>query len=216
MLLVELFENKNSNLVLVYPGRFHPFHIGHKSVYDHLNSKYSGAHVYIATSGKTDTLKSPFTFAEKRDMMKLAGVDPNAIVQSKSPYQADEILNRYDLDTTVVAWAVSEKDMDENPRFSFPSNGLNLKKNGEPAFMQKWQGIENAETADKHGYILTVPTLPFDIMGKTITGASQIREMISTASEEELTRILSDLYGTSNIPDSIVNTFKDKLQDKGN
>lgn len=216
MRLIDLFENENSSLVLIYPGRFHPFHIGHKSVYDHLKKQYPGAHVYVATSTKTDANKSPFAFEEKKEMMKLAGVDPNSIVQSVSPYRADEILQNYDLRNTVVAWAVSEKDMAEDPRFSFPSTGMKTKKNGEPAFMQKWQGIDNAETADKHGYILTVPTMPFSIMGNTVTGATQIRAMISNANDNELIEILTDLYGTNNIPENIIRIFQDKIQKKGN
>ena len=52
-------------------------------------------------------------------MMKLAGVDPNAIVQTKVPYVATEITDRFDPDKTIIVYAVSEKDMAEDPRFNF-------------------------------------------------------------------------------------------------
>ena len=61
-------------------------------------------------------------------MMMLAGVDPNAVVQTKVPYVATEITDRFDPDTTVVVYAVSEKDMAEDPRFDFPSTGLKMKR----------------------------------------------------------------------------------------
>ena len=45
-----LFEAKATKTVAIYPGRFHPFHKGHKFVYDYLSKKYGT--VYIATSDK--------------------------------------------------------------------------------------------------------------------------------------------------------------------
>ena len=61
--------------VVIYPGRFHPFHKGHKSVYDTLVKRFGKDRVYIATSNKVDPPKSPFTFDEKRAMMTLTGVE---------------------------------------------------------------------------------------------------------------------------------------------
>ena len=88
--LSELLEDGNKDLVIIYPGRFHPFHIGHGKVYKYLKQKYSNAKVFISTSGKVDGDRSPFTFEEKRKMMILAGVDSGAIVQTKSNCPAEE------------------------------------------------------------------------------------------------------------------------------
>jgi len=87
-------------VVAIYPGRFHPFHKGHASVYTYLRNKFDT--VFIATSDKVDPPKSPFSFAEKRQMMIAAGVPASAIVQTKNPYQAQEILQAYDPATTAV------------------------------------------------------------------------------------------------------------------
>ena len=212
MRLFDLFENENKNLLVIYPGRFHPFHIGHGKVFQYLKKNYKGAQVFIASSGKTDTHKSPFTFDEKKKMMMLAGVDPNAIVQTRVPYVASEITDRFDPDTTVVVYAVSEKDMAEDPRFDFPQVGLKMKKNGDPAHVQKWPGIENAKTLREHSYIVTVPTFTFKIQGEPINSATQIRNMIGKADEEQLQLILQDLYGTKNIPQEVMEIFKRKLQ----
>ena len=212
MRLFDLFENENTNLLVIYPGRFHPFHIGHGKVFKYLKQNYKGAQVFIASSGKTDTHKSPFTFDEKKKMMMLAGVDPNAIVQTKVPYVASEITDRFDPDTTVVVYAVSEKDMAEDPRFAFPQNGPKLKKNGEPAHVQKWTGMADAKPLRDHSYIVTVPTFTFKIQGEPINSATQIRNMIGKADEEQLQLILQDLYGTKNIPHEVMEIFKRKLQ----
>lgn len=211
MRLFDLFENENNKLVVIYPGRFHPFHIGHGKVFKYLNKKYKGAQVFIASSGKTDAHKSPFAFDEKKKMMMLAGVDPNAIVQTRIPYVASEITDRFDPDNTVVVYAVSEKDMAEDARFSFPQNGLKLKKNGEPAHVQKWEGMKEARPLREHSYIVTVPTFKFEIQGEAINSATQIRNMIANADEQKLVAILQDLYGRSDIPAEVIEIFKSKL-----
>jgi glycerol-3-phosphate cytidylyltransferase-like family protein len=210
MKLLELLEDDSRDLVIIYPGRFHPFHIGHGKVYKYLKQKYSNAKVFISTSGKTDNEKSPFTFEEKKKMMMLAGVDSSAIVQCKSPYQSIEIVEMFDPDKTVVVFAVSEKDMENEPRFDF-SNGVSFKKNGEPAHMQKWEGMESADTVRKHSYIATTPTFPFTIRGTEINSASQIRNMISKSDDTELSQILQDLYNVADIPQDVMDIFKRKI-----
>ena len=211
MRLFDLFENENTNLVVIYPGRFHPFHVGHGKVFKYLRQQYKGAKVYIASSGKTDAHKSPFEFEEKKKMMMLAGVDPNAVVQTRIPYVASEITDRFDPDNTVVVYAVSEKDMSEDPRFDFPPAGPKFKKNGDPAHVQKWTGIENAKPLREHSYITTVPTFTFKIRGEAVNSATQIRNMIAKADERELVQILQDLYGRPDIPHDVVEIFKRKL-----
>jgi glycerol-3-phosphate cytidylyltransferase-like family protein len=218
MRLFDLLENENSNLVVIYPGRFHPFHIGHGKVYKYLKQKYNGAKVFIATSNKTDEHKSPFTFDEKKKMMILAGVDPNAIVQTKVPYVATEITDRFDPDKTIIVYAVSEKDMAEDPRFNFPETGQALltrgERKGQPAHMQKWPGIENAKPLRDHSYVATVPTFKFEVRGEQVQSATQIRNMIKSADETKLEQILQDLYGRSDIPQDVVQLFKSKLQEE--
>ena len=213
MKLSDLLEDGNKDLVIIYPGRFHPFHIGHGKVYQYLKQNYSNAKVFISTSGKVDGDRSPFTFEEKRKMMILAGVDSSAIVQTKSPYQSIEIMERFDKDKTVVVFAVSEKDMAEDPRFDF-SNGLKLKKNGEPAYLQKWNSLDDAETFGTRGYIATTPTFKFKVLGQEINSASQIRNMIAKSDDTKLTQMLQDLYSVTDVPQDIIDLFKNKVGNK--
>ena len=95
-----LFEAKATKTVAIYPGRFHPFHKGHKFVYDYLSKKYGT--VYIATSDKQEE-GSPFSFEEKKKMMILTGVPADRIVNERQPYIASNIVSRLDpKDTGVV------------------------------------------------------------------------------------------------------------------
>ena len=55
MKLIQLLEKKDDRkLVVVYPGRFQPFHRGHLSAYRWLCKKFGKENVWIATSNKTE------------------------------------------------------------------------------------------------------------------------------------------------------------------
>lgn len=97
--------------IVIYSGRFQPFHKGHYAAYQKLVSKFGAANVYIGTSDKTDGGKSPFNFKEKVVIMgKMFGIPPSKIVQVSNPYAPKEILSKYDGKTTAYIAAVGEKD----------------------------------------------------------------------------------------------------------
>jgi hypothetical protein len=97
--------------IVVYSGRFQPFHKGHYAAYQKLVSKFGANNVYIGTSDKTDGGKSPFNFKEKVVIMgKMFGIPPNKIVQVSNPYAPKEILSKFDGKTTAYIAAVGEKD----------------------------------------------------------------------------------------------------------
>ena len=174
--------------VVIYPGRFHPFHKGHKSVYDALVKRFGKNSVYIATSNKVDPPKSPFTFDEKRAMMALTGVNPSRVVQVKNPYQATEITDNYDPQNTIALFAVSDKDMAEDPRFSFKP-----RTDGQPSYYQP--ASKDMQGFDKHGYIITVPTLQFNVLGKPMRSASEFRANFAQADSETQKAMITDLFG---------------------
>jgi hypothetical protein len=108
--LIKEIENI-TNYVVVYSGRFQPFHKGHYATYEHLVKKFGKDNVYIGTSDKTDNQKSPFNFKEKKTIMtKMFGLSPNKIVLVKNPYAPMEILKNYDETTTAFITVVGEKD----------------------------------------------------------------------------------------------------------
>jgi nicotinamide-nucleotide adenylyltransferase len=100
-----------SQKVVVYAGRFQPFHKGHYATYQHLVKKFGKDNVYIGTSNKTDNQKSPFGFSEKKYIMsRMFGIPANKIVLIKNPYAPVEILDKFTNDTTAFITAVGEKD----------------------------------------------------------------------------------------------------------
>lgn len=183
-------DQEKSNIVVIYAGRFQPWHKGHAAVYNNLATKFPN--VYIATSGKTDIEKSPFSFDERREMITHSGVPSDKIIQVNIPYQPVEILSHYDPASTKLIMAVSQKDMEgKDARFSFDA-----KKDGTPSYYQKFDGnIKNLQTMDKHGYIYVVPVYEFTVANKKISSATEIRDMFRNANPSEQRHIVKDLYG---------------------
>jgi hypothetical protein len=109
-ILLEKADSINK-VVVVYSGRFQPFHKGHYATYENLVRKFGKDSVYIGTSNVTDSKKSPFSFKEKKAiMMQMFGIPSSKIVNVKNPYAPEEILKKYDSDTTGLIVVVGEKD----------------------------------------------------------------------------------------------------------
>jgi len=99
------------NKVVVYAGRFQPFHKGHYATYSHLVKKFGKNNVYIGTSNKTDNNKSPFNFKEKVMIItKMFGIPSSRIIEVKNPYVPTEVLKKFDKDTTAFITVVGKKD----------------------------------------------------------------------------------------------------------
>jgi cytidyltransferase-like protein len=180
-------------VLAVYPGRFQPFHKGHAQVYQWLKNKFGSA--VIATSDKVEAPKSPFNFAEKKKMMSLAGVPSSDIKQVTNPYIAREILKDYDPKTTVLVFAVSQKDMEEDPRFSFKPT-----KSGKPGYLQPYKGNEKklkpfGDQSMPTGYVVVTPTFTFDVLGKPATSASELRKQFVSLDDKKQKEFIKDLFG---------------------
>lgn len=180
-------------ILAVYPGRFQPFHKGHGEVYKWLKQKFGQA--TIATSSKVELPKSPFNFNEKKQMMELAGVASSDIKEVKNPYIATEILDHYDPKTTVLVFAISEKDMQEDPRFSFKPT-----KSGAPSYLQPF--TKNAKNLEPfgdpkkpRGYVIVTPTFQFNILGEPMKSATELRKQFADADSATQKKIILDLYG---------------------
>ena len=107
-----LLEAESINkVIVVYSGRFQPFHKGHFATYQNLVKKFGSDSVYIGTSNVTDSKKSPFNFNEKKAIMtKMFGIPSSKIVNVKNPYAPEEILNKFNSDKTGFITVVGEKD----------------------------------------------------------------------------------------------------------
>jgi hypothetical protein len=196
---------------VIYPGRFHPFHKGHKGVYNYLSSKYGGNDVYITTTDVVELPKSPFSFDEKVKMMTLTGVPINKIIKVKNNYNLQSLVNQIpiDINRDSVIFAVSEKDMAEDPRFS-----KFTKKDGSPAYLQPIpKRLDKLQPAITHGYIDTVPTTDFTVLGAAARSASQLRSQYAKLNPEQRKSFITDLFGKYD--DGVYNIMNNKLVSSG-
>ena len=200
MLITDLLEQKHlleeqaQNLLVVYPGRFQPWHSGHQRVLDYLQQRYGRDLVWVATSNKVEPPRSPFSFTDKVQMMSATGVHVDRIVETKNPYRVPELVERYDPNSTTLIFAVSAKDMAADPRFV-----MGTTKSGAPTYLQPMPGdLRECAPMAQHGYILTVPTFEFTVLGQPVTSATEIRAKYTSANKQDREQIIKDLFGTYN------------------
>lgn len=151
---------KKPKLVVVYAGRFQPFHPGHKESYDNLVKKFGKDNVYLATSNKTNSGKSPFDFKEKKKIITgmFKDIPPAKIVKTDQPFRPAEILSKFPKDTVFVA-AVGKKDAERlavGKYFSKYTDSSNT-------------GYEEA------GYFFVIPRNK-----KVVLSGTEVREMFKT------------------------------------
>ena len=170
--------------VAVYPGRFHPFSLGHQGVYDQLSNDPKFDEVYILTSAKQNNTDSPFTFADKVAMMTKTGIPSGHIVQVKNPYKINEIVELLGLDPEQdrLVYALGS---DDASRFDYtPVSPL-----------QRYNSKKKMQPVGKHAYVKIIPQIPYNILGKKLTHASDIRKMYLNGNDNDRMQIITDLYG---------------------
>lgn len=102
-------KSKNIKTILaLYPGRFQPFHVNHKSAFDWMVSQFGDKNSYVVTSNVTNDTDSPFSFKEKKKIINSYGI--KKVIQTQSPYYPKEILSKYDPNTTMIVYMLGEKD----------------------------------------------------------------------------------------------------------
>ena len=175
--------------LVIIPGGFHPFHAGHKALYDSVRDAFPSADVYVAATA--DTSARPFPFEMKKKLARIAGIDGHRFIQVKSPFRAEEITQHYDPANTVLIFARSEKDRDQQPRAG------GVKKDGTQAYLQplKRNGLQ---PMNQHGYMTYLPTVQF---GPGMTSATEIRAKWPSMDDEQKVRLVQQLY-----PDTQVKT----------
>ena len=202
MRLLELIsEPQKQKMLVIFPGGFHIFHAGHKSVYDFLKDKFPTADVFIAASNAQT--ERPFSFNQKQFLASQAGVDPVHFVQVKNPYKAEEITSKYDPDETVLVFAVSSKD---GARFAGGK-----KKDGSMMYLQPWNDNEKHEPMDKHAYYFIAPVQQFWVLGQNRSSASDIRRLYAESKPAEREKIIADLYPKAWSPKKIAKVLNSVL-----
>lgn len=170
--------------IAVYPGRFHVFHKGHKSVYDHLIDKYGPENVYIATSEKQAPMTSPFTYSDKIAMMTKMGVPASKIVKVVNPYKIEEMVNELCLDPghDRLVYALGGRDAD---RFKYTKTSP----------LQLLTDKTKLKPVGKHAYVEVVPVAEFNIDGHKVDSGTEVRELYLDGNEADRRHIIADLYG---------------------
>jgi hypothetical protein len=193
MNLKEADKPQVKKTIVVYAGRFQPFHQGHYKTYQKLASKFGANNVYIGTSNVTNNDKSPFNFNEKvKIMTKMFGIPSNKIVNVSNPYAPKEILSKFDDKTTAYIAAVGQKDADRLAgKYFKPYNGKTGYGYGEIGYVypvpaetnaisgtdvRSWLGNGDDE-AKKKGFLKAYPKFDKDIFNM-ITG--KLNESINT------------------------------------
>jgi len=190
----KFYESKKKTPVVVFAGRFQPFHVGHKETYDNLVEKFGKDNVYIATSNKVELPKSPFRFAEKRKIIrKMFKIPSDKIVQVKNPYAPLEVLEKYPKNSAYVA-VVGKKDADRLMKGKY----FDMYKDDIP--LDKYE--------DK-GYIYVAPQNTKFFNGKRITG-TLVREVLKDGSAEDKMDLFNELYPKFNqeIFDLVINKIR--------
>jgi cytidyltransferase-like protein len=199
--ILEVIESKR--LVVVYGGRFQPFHKGHFDAYKWLCKKFGDENVWIATSNSTNFNPkngeiSPFTFKEKKEIMvALYDINPRRIIQCKNPaFKPVEIFALYKDFPIIYITAVGKKD-EERYR-----TGTFYKPLPRPFLLKDTEMLSTLD--DDVGYYVDVP------MSKDISG-TQVREALKSARGDDREILFKKFFGRyDSIVDALVTA---KLKD---
>ena len=163
----EILTEEVNDIVVVYAGRFQPFHKGHYATYSHLVQKFGKDAVWIGTSNKSGGPKDPFNFLEKKTIMTtMFDIPKNKVVQVKNPYNPTEILSGFSPKTTAFVTVVGEKDAQR-------LGGKYFKK------FHAGAGFKPASGYGESGYVYTSPAQPNPISG------TDVRKWLSTGDESQ-------------------------------
>ena len=176
-------------IIAIYPGRFQPMGAHHAKTYQWLTGQFDKA--YVATSGKVDLPKSPFSFNEKKKIINSYGI--SNVVKVKNPYTAEEILKKYDPETTAAIFMVGKKD----------AQRLGGK------FFRPWKG--KAEVGYRDGaYTLLAPHVSMKVPGYGEMSGTSIRAVLGDKSldKKEKTKIFKGIFGHTKNYDLIVNKLE--------
>ena len=206
-------EGIGFNLIVIFAGRFQPFHKGHAHYYDRVKQEFPTAKFYIATASNTskdaqkEPSRYPFNFDEKKQIIHACGVPENEIVETRVPYKPIEILQQYNPDADKVIFLVGEKDMKKDSRFAFKNT-----RSGDKSYFQPYKDVNQMKPFNEkggHGYIYAPGDITFDIDGHMMNSASEFRDMFRIADEKKRKRMVIETIG--HFDPNIYNIFVNKL-----
>ena len=192
-------KSKIKKVIAIYPGRFQPFGPHHKKVFDALQSKFGEA--YITTSDIKQPPRHPMNYNEKvRHMVKM-GVPKNRIFKEKVPYVANNLLKKFNKDTTAVVYVFGAKDAGRLKGGKKKSGGLTY-------YQDLKSNMNNLKGYEEHGYIYTAPTVK--VSG--ISSGTEIRNLLGSPKfeDEKREKIFKQTFGyfDKGVYNMMTNKFK--------
>jgi len=160
-------QKEIKKVIAIYPGRFQPFGPHHKKVYDALKSKFGEA--YITTSDIQQPPRHPMNFNEKVKHMVKMGIPKNRIVKEKVPYVANNLLKKFNKDTTAVVYVFGAKDAGRLKGGKKKSGGLTY-------YQDLKSNLNNLKGFEEHGYIYEAPFVK--VSG--ISSGTEIRKLLGS------------------------------------
>jgi len=177
---------ERKRVILIYAGRFQPMGQHHVETFRKLQDQFGEENTFIVTSSKVSPPKSPLNFEEKKQVMMMHGIPEESIVQSRTPYKPDELMSRFDPENTAVAYAVGDKDMRENPRFS-----IGFKKSGGLTYFQAYEdNMGSLDSFLEHGYLVKAPHISLDVPGFGEMSGTSLRQALGSADPETFQNIM--------------------------
>ena len=175
--------------LVIIPGGFHPYHAGHKALYDAAREAFPSAEVYVAATD--DTTGRPFPFKTKKFLAQQAGIPGNRFIQVKSPFSAEEITQHFDPAETQLIFVRSEKDRDQNPQPGQPGQIITHgPRKGLSPYLQPYKRT-GLEPMKDHAYMTYLPTVQF---GAGMTSATEIRAKWPGMTAEQKANLVRVLY----------------------
>ena len=190
--------------LVIIPGGFHPFHAGHKAMYDKAVEAFPSADVYIAATD--DRSERPFPFAIKKKLAQLAGVPPHRFIQVKSPFKPDEITSHYPDNDTQLIFVKSQKNAKNGPDPEGPFPAEVDPKTGQLPLVtrgaRKGQPVSDwlqyykrngLAPMSQHGYLKYLPVHEFNGM----TSGSEIRAKWANYDDATKAQLVNIMYPTT-------------------
>lgn len=184
MLLNEMFT-QDKPVKVVYGGRFQPPHLGHYGVYKWLVKYFGINNTFVATSAKTDAVKSPLDFTTKRTIWTdLLNVPASQVIQCVNPtFTPKEVF--VDSPGAVYVTVTGEKD-----KSRYVSSGYYKPypmNENEPASFDKVK--DDLQTYEDHGYYIIAPTMANGLSGTVV------RDSFKNGNTHQKKKIFTKLYG---------------------
>ena len=180
-------DSNIKKVIGVFGGRFQPFGPHHYATYKWLAKQVDEA--YITTSNIKKPPRHPMNFKEKTRHMAKMGVPANRIVEEKSPYVADNLLKKFDSETTAVVYIFGAKDAGRLKG--------GKKKSGGSAYYQNYKKNKNNLLGfGEHGYFLEAPHVSVSVGGKEVSG-TVMRELLGSPKidDSERKKLFKQAFG---------------------